>query len=313
MNFYLAVTDNDWFKFLSNLRPDEINFWQPGGNTTFKAIDPGAPFLFKLHHPYNYIAGGGFFVRHSFLPLTLAWDAFGEKNGTPDYQTLRTKILKYRAQKGVPELDPKIGCIILANPFFFPESDWIDVSPFWSKNLTQGKTYHTEAELGARIWDQVSDRIQRQTALQNEPERQPNLAPVRERYGDPYLTRPRLGQGAFRVLVTEAYERRCAITGEKTLPVLNASHIKPYSQNGPHEVRNGLLLREDLHTLFDRGYLTITEDLHVEVSRRIKEDFGNGRDYYAMHGRQLLILPGNEADHPAQEYLRWHNEHVYAS
>ena len=40
-----------------------------------------------------------------------------------------------------------------------------------------------------------------------------------------------------------------AITGEKTLPVLNAAHIKPYAEEGPHEVRNGLLLREDLHTL----------------------------------------------------------------
>lgn len=48
------------------------------------------------------------------------------------------------------------------------------------------------------------------------------------------------------VLVTEAYQRRCVITGEKTLPVLNAFHIKPYSQEGPHKVRNGLLMWEDL-------------------------------------------------------------------
>jgi len=93
--------------------------------------------------------------------------------------------------------------------------------------------------------------------------------------------------------------------------VLNASHIKPYSQNGPHEVRNGLLLREDLHTLFDRGYLTVTKDYRVEVSRRIKEDYGNGRDYYAMHGRRLVVLPENTMDLPGAEYLEWHNERVY--
>jgi putative restriction endonuclease len=313
MNFYLAVTDNNWFKFLSDRSPDEINFWQPGGNTVFKATDPGAPFLFKLHSPYNYIVGGGFFVRHSFLPLSLAWDAFGEKNGTPDYSTLRTAIQKYRSKEGKTELDPIIGNIILGNPFFFPESDWIDVSDFWPKNITQGKTFNTEAEIGSRIWWQVSERINRQNMIPSELNHEPTIVAVKERYGDPYLTRPRLGQGAFRVLVTEAYERRCAVTGEKTLPVLYAAHIKPYGQNGPHEVRNGLLLREDLHILFDRGYLTVTEDHHVEVSNRIKEDYGNGREYYAMHGKKLLILPGREEDRPAQEYLRWHNEHVYAS
>lgn len=46
------------------------------------------------------------------------------------------------------------------------------------------------------------------------------------------LIRHRLGQGAFRVLVTDAYQRRCAISGEKTLPVLEAAHIRPYSQHG---------------------------------------------------------------------------------
>lgn len=314
MKLYLAITDNNRFNYLSHLRPDEINFWQPGGNTHFKAIDPGAPFLFKLHSPYNYIVGGGFFVQQFFLPLSLAWDAFGEKNGTPDYLTFRTAIQKYRSKMGKTEMDPQIGCIILANPFFFPEPDWIDVSDFWPKSgITQGKTFSTEEEIGQRIWWQVSERIERQSIALNEPNHEPTAVLAKERYGDPYLTRPRLGQGAFRVLVTEAYDRRCAVTGEKTLPVLNASHIKPYSQNGPHEVRNGLLLREDLHTLFDRGYLTVTEDHHVEVSGRIKEDYGNGREYYAMHGRKLIILPGREEDQPAREYLRWHNENVYAS
>ena len=44
-------------------------------------------------------------------------------------------------------------------------------------------------------------------------------------YGDPVLVRPRLGQGTFRVLVTDNYRRRCAVTGEKALPVLDAAHI----------------------------------------------------------------------------------------
>ena len=125
------------------------------------------------------------------------------------------------------------------------------------------------------------------------------------------FTVPGIGQGAFRVLVTEAYERRCAITGEKTLPVLDAAHIKPYGQDGPHRTSNGLLLRKDMHTLFDKGYISVDEDLRIEISKRIKEDYGNGREYYALHGKELAIVPNALQEHPAREYLKWHNENVF--
>jgi putative restriction endonuclease len=100
-------------------------------------------------------------------------------------------------------------------------------------------------------------------------------------FGKELTTRPRLGQGGFRVMVMDEYSRRCAITGEKTLPVLEAAHIKPYAENGPHQVSNGILMRSDLHTLFDNGYMTLTKEFNIEVSRRIREEFSNGREYYA--------------------------------
>ena len=126
-------------------------------------------------------------------------------------------------------------------------------------------------------------------------------------YGAPVTIRPRLGQGAFRVEVTDAYLRRCAITGEKTLPALEAGHIRPYAKSGPHEIRNGLLLRSDLHNLFDLGYLTVTLDYKVKVSRRIREEFENGRDYYALDGQRLAVLPSDETARPAREFLEWHH------
>ena len=128
------------------------------------------------------------------------------------------------------------------------------------------------------------------------------------RFGAEYLARARLGQGTFRVLVTEAYERRCAITGERTLPVLEAAHIKPYAESGPHLVSNGLLLRSDLHILFDEGYVTVTEDYRVQVSRRIKEQYENGHEYYQYRDKPLRVLPGAEGERPARDFLRWHNE-----
>jgi putative restriction endonuclease len=111
-------------------------------------------------------------------------------------------------------------------------------------------------------------------------------------------------------MVTDAYRRRCAATGEKTLPVLEAAHIRPYSSQGEHSVHNGLLLRSDLHTLYDRGYLTVTPDYRIEVSRRIREEFENGRDYYALHGRTIW-LPERPEDHPSPSLLDWHASSVF--
>lgn len=86
-----------------------------------------------------------------------------------------------------------------------------------------------------------------------------------------------------------------------------ACHIRPFGEAGPNEVRNGLLLRADLHNLFDLGYLTVGLDFKVQVSDRIREEFENGRHYYELHGQPLKAIPAQEADRPAREFLEWHH------
>jgi putative restriction endonuclease len=108
----------------------------------------------------------------------------------------------------------------------------------------------------------------------------------------------------------DAYSRACAVTQEHSLPALEASHIQPYAKAGPHDVRNGVLLRADLHRLFDQGYVTITPEFRLEVSPRLKQDYRNGRSYYPLHG-QHVALPASVNDAPSAEFLRWHNERVY--
>lgn len=130
MNFFLAVTDDNWFHFLAHQEPDEVNFWRPSSTTNFRAISEGAPFLFILKAPNNFVVGGGFFVRHSILPLSLAWDAFGVKNGAASYDEFRKLIMNLRTDN---DLNPTIGCTILTEPFFFPEEDWIPVSYNFNK------------------------------------------------------------------------------------------------------------------------------------------------------------------------------------
>jgi putative restriction endonuclease len=108
----------------------------------------------------------------------------------------------------------------------------------------------------------------------------------------------------------KTYDRKCAITSEKVLPVLEAAHIRPYVEAGPHQVDNGILLRSDLHILFDRGYLTVDPDLRLQVSRRIHDEFHNGRAYYALHGSHVRE-PNRPEYRPSPEFLSWHNEEVF--
>ncbi|MCA1732305.1 MAG: HNH endonuclease, partial [Acidobacteria bacterium] len=126
-------------------------------------------------------------------------------------------------------------------------------------------------------------------------------------YGAPALIRPRLGQKSFRVAVLDSYQRRCAVTGERTLPVLEAAHIREFSDVQVHSINNGILLRADIHKLFDAGYVTVTPEHRFLVSRKIKEEFENGRDYYALDG-SAIRLPFAPAHQPLAEALSWHNE-----
>jgi putative restriction endonuclease len=192
----------------------------------------------------------------------------------------------------------EIGCRILSQPFFFDESSWMPVPASWKRNTERYKTYSTDTAEGMALWATVTERMPRLEA--------PGLSEG-PRYGAPHLVKPRLGQGAFRLLVTDIYERRCVVTRERTLPALEAAHIRPYREGGPHEPSNGLLLRRDIHSLFDAGYVTVTPTLHFEVSRHIREDYENGRDYYALHGREIHP-PKVPAQRPDPAALAWHNE-----
>lgn len=138
MKLFVAITDSDWFKCLAELRPDEVNFWQPSSSTAFCALSPGEPFLFKLHSPKNCIVGGGFFSHYSIVPASFAWSAFEFKNGARTEQEMRARIERYRRVSSVASVDYPIGCILLQSPFFLSEDEWIPVFD-WSREIVRGK------------------------------------------------------------------------------------------------------------------------------------------------------------------------------
>ncbi len=308
VNAFVAVTDNDWFSSLSQLGSlDEVNFWQPSPGGGFRALAVGEPFLFKLHRPHDYVVGGGFFSHWTKLPVSLAWDAFGNKNGASSLTEMRARIQRYRRTKLNPHEEYEIGCILLQAPFFFARSDWLTV-PEWHSNIVRGRRYDLISEPGRTLWREVEARLQ-MTNYEHKGIVK-GVAETPPRYGDPVFVRPRLGQGTFRILVTDAYNRRCAVTHEKVLPVLEAAHIRPFADGGEHRVDNGLLLRSDLHILLDRGYVTVTPGYKFEVSRHLRTDFDNGQEYFAWHG-QPIRLPKDREYLPSRDSLMWHNEHRF--
>lgn len=312
MQLFLGITDYAWYEALSARARrgplDEVNFWRPS-NQGFQALRPGEIFLFKLHAPHRAIVGGGIMTRAEHLPAWYAWEAFGAGNGASSFEEMLARLRHYRKGRGVAPTD-LITRIVLSEPFFFAPGDAIAPPASYPRSGVQsGKSYSTGDAEGRALYQAVQDRLQR--ARIDSPG--PAVFQLREgpRFGPPVTVFPRLGQGGFRVSITEAYRRRCAMTGERTLPALEAAHIKPHSDSGGHELSNGLLLRRDVHRLFDLGYLSVDPgDRRIMVSGRIKTEFENGRDYYALHGR-TIAAPTEIAALPATEALRYHAEHVF--
>lgn len=305
----VAVTDFGWYDFLSRHPTSEVNFWTPSDRRHFSAPQ-FSPFFFKLKAPHRAIAGFGYFAKWSSLPAWLAWECFGEGNGCESLSTFENRLSDIRA--GIRYIPTKpvanIGCILLVQPVFFPRDAWIPQPSDWHDRTVASASYDLTIREGARIWQECLERAHVSVSTSTQL---PQVAGLTlPRYGAPQLVAPRLGQGTFRVSVTDAYARSCAVTGEHSLPALEAAHIRSYAKDGPHEVRNGLLLRADLHRLLDKGYATVSPELKLEISSRLRAHYSNGRSYYPLHGKAVRP-PLAIVDRPAIEFLAWHNEHVY--
>ncbi|MBV9233561.1 MAG: HNH endonuclease [Candidatus Eremiobacteraeota bacterium] len=280
-------TDPDWFRFLRERADlEEINFWRPGVRSLNMA--KGTPWLFLIRET-GQIWGCGYFSTFSYMPVGVAWDTFGPANGFDDYASFVRKIAEI---KRVPERNAgDVGCAVLSQPQYFDEP--INYGPV-------GRVYgpitsiDARTEEGAYLRSAVA-RVQKPIGVSVIPSGQ----------GQPVLVIPRLGQATFRIELEKQYQMRCAVTGERTRPVLDAAHIKPYSLVKEHSLKNGLLLRKDIHKLFDDGYVTVSPERRFIVSKAIRDEFENGRDYYALHGQEIRETVSSEF-RPAPEYLEWH-------
>jgi putative restriction endonuclease len=266
----------------------------------------------RLKQPHNAIAGYGFFAHFSVLSLEKAWDFFAWRNGDETFLSFLDRIGGYRRLNLRDEYatrDP-LGCTILRDLVFWPQARWMPwrEPQGWAPNIVRGKT---EADLVnvSRLLSEVADE-------HSEPPEDLvasfELVEVDGRRIVELLAVERPGQGSFRARLLDAYGRRCAITGERTEPVLDAAHIQPYLGPRSNHVQNGLLLTKEFHTLFDCGYVTVTPETHiVRVSPRLNRDYSNGKRYYAYDDKPLAHLPPDPGSLPSNAALAWHGEHRF--
>lgn len=313
----VANTDERWFNYFARAGLprviDEVNFWRPvSQGQRFNVVDVGGPIFFRLKAPRRAIAGYGFFAGSSEMTVSMAWEIFGEKNGDPTYSSFIGRIAAYRQRFGRESngIDSqRITCLVLRNAVFLPESDWLpwDEREEWPDNVVSFKGY--DLVIG-------SGRVLSDLLIQEGSAPPPDLGSEFTPIGwDGRLLREtveavREGQGTFRVRLLSAYGSACAVTREHSLPVLEAAHIQPYLGPASNHVQNGVVLRTDLHRLYDQGYVTITPDLRFEVSTRLNDEFHNGKTYYSLAGARVFV-PEQSHLRPSQAALRWHADNVF--
>ncbi len=308
----VALTDQGWF---SHFRPkdelaqvDEVNFWQPTSQQRFGALQRGQPFFFRLKKPHYAIAGFGLFARFDRLPVGLAWDVFGQRNGFADEASFLDTLAGYWRAKGMP-LGQDLNCIVLQEVVFLPTRNWVPWGDAegWRPNLVNFKRFDLAQGSGQLLADILAVGDHR-SLPEFGHEFEPLAADSRDFENVPRAMRP--GQRAFKLQLLDAYDRQCAVTTEHALPVLDAAHIQPYRGRDSDHPQNGIILRSDLHRLYDRGYLTITPDLELEVSRRLRDEFNNGRRYYDLHGKRIVV-PDDPRLAPSRSALDWHASNVF--
>lgn len=324
MKVVVGVTDSLWATFLrDDPSISEANFWQPSPHS-FKALTEGEPFLFKTKHPRAHpeldmpgyaLVGGGFFEEYFEMPVSEAWTTWGRANGVGSERELLQRVQRYRNSKHhEPVVDPTIGCVILRNTFFADPGGELPQPPNWSPNNVTIEGYEMLSRDRKADSPYVLEAFQLlQSRARVDLRWDTDLKGVDvtwegPKFGSPTLTRPRMGQGRFRRAVDEAYSYRCAVTGSRTYPSLEAAHIRDFATDGGvHAVSNALLLRSDVHTLYDRGYLGIDTDLRLRVSPELRAHGWNGVEFYEREASGYRIaVPESAHLQPNRDALDWH-------
>lgn len=286
-------TEPEWFYFLRDAVPAQrVNFWAPSA-WNVSHLEQGARVYFRLKGSGGQVGGWGRFVRYQNATVTAAWRAFGPANGVSSRAALLERLRRI-ARDPTLNADHEIGCIILDDPVLLPDEAFRTTAALgvdYPRTVQKFKYFERDSlPLGE---EEVADKAPFQ------------LVPASDRTTKETEVKDRAGQERFRREVREAYGYACAITGVAHVEALDAAHVQPHVGPASNHVQNGLLLRVDLHRLFDAGLLTVDQELRVQVSPLV-----TAAAYQALAGTRLR-LPEAASARPSAEALAFHRASVF--
>lgn len=288
--FAISPTDIDWFNFLrSEGLNSEINFWTPTP-WNISGLTKEDKLYFMLKSPIRKIGGYGQFVEYKNISVNEAWNKYGFKNGCASKRELIERLDSYKASNSSDErsvMDTEIGCIVLTNAMFFDDDKFINLENYaldFKRHIVKIKYFNELDPLESEISKTTKDFEL--------------LSINSEKLKKSRLVTERKGQGNFRAIITRAYSNKCCITNEPTPELVEAAHIQSYIDENSNHVKNGLLLRVDLHKLYDNGLLYIDDFYAVHVSPEVKSEY-----YQKLNGK-IISLPVNLNEHPSKDALK---------
>ncbi len=288
--FAISPTDINWFNFLKeNKHSNNVNFWTPTPWNISK-LKIGDKFYFMLKSPIRKIGGFGIYNAYNNYSLDQAWDFFGYGNGCASKEELINKLDDYKAKNSQDKSSvtkTQIGCISLSNVEFWDEENWIDLAETdidFSKSIVKLK-YYTTDDFNSSISTIEENGY---TLVNMDSEKLKKTRMVSERKGQSY----------FKLIVSTAYNNRCCVTGEITPELLEAAYIQPYMNETSNHIQNGLLLRSDIHRLYDNNLLYIDEDFTIHISSKLISD------YYKNFNNTKIKLPTQNFKLPSKDALK---------
>ncbi len=288
--FVISPTDNYWFQFLKESGFNSyVNFWTPTP-WNIKKLKPRSRWYFLLKSPIRQIGGFGEFVEYKNLSANQAWKEYGKRNGSLGknqfIESIKTYIDKNSEKFGGKPIDVntyEIGCVILKNCQFYDEGNYLRPENYQIEFATQVVKY--------KYFNQYDPFTNLSTDfdnfnLVNEP---------REEYKKEINQRK--GQSKFKGAILKAYNNKCCISGETCQELLEAAHIQEYLNELSNHIQNGILLRVDLHRLFDNGLLFIDSNYTIHISPILQSAV------YKQFDGMKISLPDNSNDYPSKESL----------
>lgn len=281
-----------------------VNCWTSlAESSNFKGPvpDPGSLVLFIVkRNGQEFICGGGFFCVSRTLEPSKAWDLFGVNNGADSYQDFLFQLKEGGWNDGEKMISNELnGCFALSRHEAYPIPKQLDVN----------------VETGSTICYSLDSPQGRFLALVAMHRRSPHLRPgtFNNEWPGIYLMAAEKHASDYSIVfftrMLRAYDFRCAITGDRTQPLLDVAHIRTFYDERFTRPGNGIVMRTDIHRLFSQGYITCEYSSDNEVIVIVSKDLvvQGGREYMKYDGVKLL-MPDDKAMWPNRDYLVWHHE-----